>query len=1143
MSVGSEKGFVVDAEEIAEEIRNVASEAISEEDLRQGVEYVLKSRVLEKLDIPWGSWKPPKARYEVTLVSGARLDALHGHVIIEYERPKTLETKSGFEKAVEQVKRYIRDHAQIEARFPRYFGVVLDGYKIGFVRYREVLKGFESKGPFDVNKNTLARFVEAIIGLRRKALSADDLLKDFGPDSPVAREAIRGFYSKLQGATPRTDVLFNDWRRVFSQVCAYSPEKLKGLEETYGFVGKSIDVEKLLFSLHTYYALIMKLLAAEVAALYVTPRLWSYLKALEDAYFRSHERLRDQLKELEEGGIFARLGITNFLEADYFAWYLDEWDEELAKCITSIIRKLSDYDPSAAELEPERVKDLFKRVYQNLAPKKVRHDLGEYYTPDWLAEFVLNEAGWTLEAFEKKAEETGSSLAPLELRLLDPACGSGTFLVLAISRLRSYVEEHWVDKGTALRRITKNIVGFDLNPLAVIASRTNYLIALGDMLREKGAEPVEIPVYLADSIMVDQKPTVFGASAYILKTVVGEFTVPTNIVERGLLPDVLSIVEGCVRDEYTPSDFKARLSGEVDGLEEAEIALLLDLFKTIVKLEKERKNRIWLRILKNSFAPLFAGKFDYVIGNPPWVLWDNLPEHYRDSTKTLWHRYGLFTLKGMAARHGGGKKDISILFTYACLDKYLKEDGIFGFLITQAVFKTKGAGEGFRKFRVKNVPLKVRNVHDFVAVKPFEGANNRTAAIFFEKGEKTEYPIPYVLWRAKAVVDQTDSLNEALMKTERIRMLAKPSDERNPLSPWLTLPERALDAVQKAKGKNHYRCYLGINTGGANAVYWFEIIDIEGEKETSIEVPLHLRRFFNEKVKKLRLIFVENITKGMKKKVKSIKTVLEDFFIYPMIKTQHIGKWKVDGYIYTLQVQDPVRRIGYDERWLKINFPRTYSHLKRFEKLLLNRSAFKKYMNGRRAPFYTMYNIGKYTYAPYKVVWNRMGKQMTACVVKEVNDRFLGEKLVLPDNVLSFIPTNNESEAHYICAILNSFVVDLVLRSIAGGTKSFGTPKMIEDVIKIPEYDAKNKIHAKLSALSKKAHQLASENNTYELSKVEEEIDKTVAELYGITDEEIKEIKKTLKILEGEKGKEEEMNKQHATNNTSNSEPNSKTQK
>jgi len=123
------------------------------------------------------------------------------------------------------------------------------------------------------------------------------------------------------------------------------------------------------------------------------------------------------------------------METDYFAWYLDEWDKEVAELVMNIMDRLSNYDPSAAELNPEKIKDLFKRLYQNLVPKKIRHDLGEYYTPNWLAELVLNEVEWASKTFEKLAHEK-VSLAPLDLRLLDPACGSGTFLVLAVSRLR-----------------------------------------------------------------------------------------------------------------------------------------------------------------------------------------------------------------------------------------------------------------------------------------------------------------------------------------------------------------------------------------------------------------------------------------------------------------------------------------------------------------------------------------------------------------------------------------------------------------------------------------------------------------------------------------------------------------------------------
>ena len=66
--------------------------------------------------------------------------------------------------------------------------------------------------------------------------------------------------------------------------------------------------------------------------------------------------------------------------------------------------------------------DLFKPLYQNLFPRALRHRLGEYYTPDWLAAHVLDQVGYT--------GEPGA-------RLLDPACGSGTFLLMALRRVKS----------------------------------------------------------------------------------------------------------------------------------------------------------------------------------------------------------------------------------------------------------------------------------------------------------------------------------------------------------------------------------------------------------------------------------------------------------------------------------------------------------------------------------------------------------------------------------------------------------------------------------------------------------------------------------------------------------------------------------
>ncbi len=54
-------------------------------------------------------------------------------------------------------------------------------------------------------------------------------------------------------------------------------------------------------------------------------------------------------------------------------------------------------------------------------------------------------------------------------------------------------------------KIVNNVQGFDLNPLAVLASKANYLIAMAEFLRYRPREGIEIPVYLADSIAVSNQ--------------------------------------------------------------------------------------------------------------------------------------------------------------------------------------------------------------------------------------------------------------------------------------------------------------------------------------------------------------------------------------------------------------------------------------------------------------------------------------------------------------------------------------------------------------------------------------------------------------------------------------------------------------
>ncbi|MEM0461913.1 MAG: hypothetical protein QW318_06935, partial [Candidatus Caldarchaeum sp.] len=416
---------VLDVDDILSGIRGAVSVAQSEEDVRLRVSGIIEEKILKPLGIT------QVGRYEYTLVSGVRVDALYGHVLIEYKAPGRLSSRPDVARAKEQLIRYVVEEARVEDRYRNFLGVIISD-RIAFLRYNPRGSGdkWVLRGPYDINRETVVKLVEALRGLQRKSLGVESLVRDFGPQSDVAKRMVRLLYERLRGSnSARVRVLFEDWFRLFSQTTGYSPEKLRELKELvdrYGFKGR-VDYNLLLFCLHTYYALVMKLLAAEIAYLYGAGKwLKSYVGELENAYLQGGvDSLRQVLRELEEGGVFSKLlNIVNFVEGDYFSWYLDVLDKDLGDAVAEVARRLSDYEPATPQLEPESARDLLKRLYEALIPRDVRHKLGEFYTPDWLAELVLDEVGLTAERFEELGAE--NSLRPLELRVLDPACGSGT---------------------------------------------------------------------------------------------------------------------------------------------------------------------------------------------------------------------------------------------------------------------------------------------------------------------------------------------------------------------------------------------------------------------------------------------------------------------------------------------------------------------------------------------------------------------------------------------------------------------------------------------------------------------------------------------------------------------------------------------
>lgn len=931
------------------------------------------------------------------------------------------------------------------------------------------------------------------------------MIRDFGPESVVTISMIKILYKKVESSkSSKVEALFNDWKRLFSQVCAYSPEKLKGLEREYEISADKVNYDALLFSLHTYYALLMKLLAAEVAYLFGAGKwLKSYIAELEDANMKGLDTFRTALEDLESGGVFRKvLNITNFIEGDYFSWYLEDLDTELASAIANLAKGLADYEPATSVLEPEYTRDLLKRLYQNLMPRKIRHDLGEYYTPDWLADLLLNEAGLTVESFEKMAVEKGDPTFPLSRKILDPACGSGTFLVLTIKRFREYAEEHYL-KDVLSNYVLKNVVGFDLNPLAVLASRTNYLLAIADLLTyAQGA--IEIPIYLADSIMLETRTTLTGIS-YAITTYVGVFELPKTIVDRGMLGRLLEVLDKYVRLGYRIKEFNHVVEKELD-LNDEELHLVGILYKTFLKLEGEGRNHVWTGIIKNAFAPLTimnaSGKFHCVIGNPPWINWESLPADYREKSKSLWALYGL--LKGKGAGLGKVKRELASLFVARSLDRFVDDKGKLAFLLPLTVFKAQ-SGAGFREFLAKGKPsntliCKVQKVHDLVTLYPFEGATNRTALIILEKNEKTTFPIPCVIWHNSRTtgIDLESTLSDVEKSTKQFSLIFMPIEKNKAESPWIQITEEAYRGIKRVLGKNCYKGYAGVFTG-LNQVYWINILD---------ELPDGL--------------LVRNpIRSGQKKEVKVVEAIVEKKRVYPSIRGRDIKKWYMDGdYGWIILPHDPKTGKPLSESVLKKNFPQTYSYFANFKSALEQRAIHRLW--GKGNPFYSVYDIGSYTFYPYKIVWKEISGKISGkaefhcCVIETPNELSLTKKPIIPDHKLMMIPFNDKEEAYYVAALLNSSITSLIISGSAIETAI--DPRVIEH-IKLKEFDPKNALDCELCELSKNAHLITKSQEKikfrFELEKIEEKIDALVANIYHISEDELREIKKCMRILRG----------------------------
>jgi hypothetical protein len=639
------------------------------------------------------------------------------------------------------------------------------------------------------------------------------------------------------------------------------------------------------------------------------------------------------------------------------------------------------------------------------------------------------------------------------------------------------------------------VVGFDLNPLAVMTARTNYIVAIKDLIRY--ADKVEIPVYLCDSILTPSQAGSQKQQASFLteagvqfdpsnppmavKTAAGIFLVPAEIaMARDLIGRYAEELDFCIRNKYGVEDFLARCREE--NLPIVEEHLHRNFYEQLRQLDATDRNGIWARIIKNAFAPLFTGKVDFVVGNPPWVNWESLPADYRESTVSLWDRYRLRERATRGTRLGNVKRELSALFLYVSMDHYLSKGGSLAFLITQSVLKT-GANEGFRRFSCGDKdPFCVQTVSDLSLCLPFENAVNRTAIIVARKGTATKYPVPYRLWvplRSKAT-DIDDKLADVLTNFDIRSWLGAPVEPSVLESTWLTSSDNAFTTLKKVVGDRSTammdRTYAGTCTW-LNGAFWVEETKVGSNKT-----------------------IVTNLGNIGKNKLGIVTLPIDNQFIYPLLRGRDVHEWYATPSSFILL---PHRSDDFGEpvalAQLKQKYPLTFDYFSRFEKELKKRSGYRQ-LHKSRAEFYVVGNTGNYTLAPYKVVFKELTDIFQCAVVGPAKIDAFDKRPTVPDHKLLFVTCEAEDEAYFLAGLLNSIPVRAALYSASVGvqTQSY-YPTDISRVI-LPTFDVENKAHCRIAKISRQCHEEAARTPNHAVSMaLEKELALCVAPLWNMS--------------------------------------------
>jgi hypothetical protein len=716
------------------------------------------------------------------------------------------------------------------------------------------------------------------------------------------------------------------------------------------------------------------------------------------------------------GGLFTRSPVERANASLAFG------DEELGQLFSELLSRYrftareESADWSEAAIDPE----MLGRSFESLMVNRDRRDTGAFFTPHDLVARVTDEAlGHAIELPIGQLVAGGAGGAGrigglpaataqarlIRLRVLDPACGSGAFLVFALERIAHLLSALGDPRPVpSLRRcvLATSIFGVDVNPTAV------WLCQLRLWLSIVIDSPARDPAHVAPLPNLDRHIRVGDALAH--RDVGGAVIVGSSAIARlrtryaraigvrkrtlaraldraeraqavALLDRHIAAVTAARRDALTVARGRD-LFGQRGGLGGADRATLDDLRKDLRLARARRRALVSGAALPFSFATHFAdvvseGGFDVVIGNPPWVRVHRIPTPARAALRRDYASYrGAAWREGAAAARAGigfaGQVDLAALFVERSL-AISRPGGVVALLVPAKLWRSL-AGGGVRRLLLTD--------HRLVALEDWSDGG----ALF----DAAVYPSLVVAMRGRV---DADARAAAMRVTVHAARVAATWDaharelgiDETPGAPWLMLPpiaRRAFDALRSAGTPLAATAFgaplLGVKCG-CNAAF---IVSADENHRPRSET--------------------------------GVSVDVEPELLRPLIRGERVGRWRCE-----LNGERLIWTHGGDGLPLDRLPPQAERWLRGWRRRLVARSDAR-----RSQRWWTLFRTEAAAHDVARVVWADFGRSPRAAVLLP------GDRAV-PLNTCYVVRCADVRDAHALAAVLNSALAAAWLGALA----------------------------------------------------------------------------------------------------------------